>query len=302
MFLIPQSRLIDFFESLPVISDGKYWAIYVVVMEKAGSPTKMYIGSGTEADYRVSLRLKTYYLGSKILPRFAKSAFQQGYHRSHFGLLCWTSVHTPGLVPSVRARFLGLEALFTYLFFPAFARSTDIYFKDLLLWDRASVTWRPLCTHLPLSENILGDINMSQEELEIVAALRKTATAHRLKEWRAAKKAKDVAGYRAHDRKMENAWAEKNRGRVNKTAAKIRPNAIDSKRFFCEVCQAPLQSQHAFDAHLKTQAYADAEAGIKKLETSAGCHQDQGCSGRQQSRWQISLWTLQEKLQSPVRS
>jgi hypothetical protein len=93
-----------------------------------------------------------------------------------------------------------------------------------------------------LSEKIEGDIHMSEEEVVIVAALRKTVAAHCRKEWRAAKKRNDVEGFRAHGRKMRNAWAEKNRGRVNKTAAKVRANAIDSKRFFCGVCQASLQS------------------------------------------------------------
>jgi hypothetical protein len=265
----PDPPSIAFFKSLPFISGDRSWAIYAVVMEKDGCPTKIYIGSGTNSDYGVSARANCYYPGCPTLPHYVKLAFQQGYHIAHIGLLCWSHLPTPGLVPRVRARFLCVEALFTCLFHAAIPKSTDVYYDHLLLWERASVTCQPLCSHLPLSEKIMGDIEMSEEELEIVAALKKAAAARRIKEWRAAKRAKDVDAYQANDRKMKNAWTEKNRGRVNKTAAKVRGNAITSKRFHCKVCSADLQSQHALDLHLATQAHADREAGIEVLETSS---------------------------------
>jgi hypothetical protein len=265
----PTPPSIAFFKSLPFITAGKNWALYAVVMERHNSPTKIYLGSGTDADQGVSHRRKQYVPGHKQLPLHVDIAFKQGYHIAHYGLLCWLPIPTPGLIPRVRARILGVEALFTCLFFAAFAKPTDAYFDHLLLWDRSSAEWEPLCSHLPLSEKIVGDTQMSEEELEIVAALKKRAKAHRIKTWRANKKAKDVDGFRAHERKTKNAWSEKNRVSVNKTAAKVRANALESKRFHCEVCDRPYQSQDALDSHLQTQKHADRVAGIPVPERSS---------------------------------
>jgi hypothetical protein len=259
---------IAFFKSLPIYSGGKIWAVYVIVMEKPGCLPMIYIGSGSHAVHGVGIRLLQHKPGCSTAARFVLQAFKQGYHISHRGLLCWTPLPTPGLVPRVRARILAVEALFTCLFFAAFAATTDSYFKDLLLWERDTATWKPLCSHLPLAERIEGDIRMTAEELELVAALRKIKRAHYLKAHRAARKEKNPDLYRANERVVKNAWADKNRGRVNKTASKVREKNIASCRFECEVCDISLQSQDALNSHLKSQAHANTEAGIQKNELS----------------------------------
>lgn len=258
---------INFFKSLP-LPDDKIWAIYVIVMEKDGCTPRLYIGSGTDAQYGVHNRLAHYKHGCSMAPRFVQQAFKEKCDVAHKGLLCWTPLPTAGLAPRVRARFLAVEALFTCLFHACHKAIADAYYNHLLLWGRATATWTPMCSHLLLNEKIVGDIHLSAEELEIVAAIQKHRRAKYLSDHRAAKKARDPDAFRAHDRIMKNAWAERNRDRVNTTAAKVRHTAISSDRFRCDVCAISLQSGFALDSHLLTQAHADRMAGIQKSELS----------------------------------
>ena len=128
----PTPPPLAYFTTLPAPS-GKEWGVYAIIMEKEGSQSGLYIGSGTDSNDGVVVRLANYYPGSTALPRFVKQAFSEGYHVAHKGLLCWSDLPTPGLVPRVRARFLALEALFTVLFNAAFAAITDSYYSHLAL-------------------------------------------------------------------------------------------------------------------------------------------------------------------------
>jgi hypothetical protein len=262
-----QPPSIDFFKSLPKPT-GKMWAVYGNTFEKAGHKPQLYIGSGTEADYGVSARLSQYKPDDAQLPLLVREAFNRGYHLAHSGLICWTPLPSAGLVPRVRARFLALEAIFTCLFHAAREATTDVNYKHLLLWEQHTVEWEPLCTHLPLREEIFGNLDLSSEELEIIAAIRTEHKARRIKQWREAKRSKDVDAYRLHDRVIKNAWAAKNGDKVNKTAGKVRTKAKTKQRFHCDVCEMSLQSQVALDNHLATQSHANQVARFEKPEMS----------------------------------
>jgi hypothetical protein len=55
---------------------------------------------------------------------------------------------------------------------------------------------------------------------------------------------------------------------VKRVAAKVRKNALNSSRFSCEVCDIPLQSQHALNKHLASTVHSDKVAGIQRSELS----------------------------------
>lgn len=256
---------IEFFKSLPEI-DGKMWAIYCVTLEKPGYKSKLYIGSGTEAEYGVILRFRTYKPDNHLLPILVRKAFHLGFQMTHFGLLCWTPLPSPGLVPRVRARFLSLEAIFTCLFLALRKAKSDVYYDAVLLWERDTVEREPLCTHLPLNEKIIGNLDLSTEELEIIDALRRAKKQKRSRDWRVTERERDIDAFREQDRIKKNDWASKNRDKVNKTAAKVRSKALEQQRFHCDDCDIPLQSRHALDAHEATQSHADRVNGIEKPE------------------------------------
>ncbi|KAJ4344321.1 atp2, beta subunit of the F1 sector of mitochondrial F1F0 ATP synthase [Ascochyta clinopodiicola] len=264
----PRTPSIAFFKSLPPATDDDSWAVYAVVMEKADCSPELYIGSGTNTDGGVSHRLPNYEPGCSVAPLLVRRAFDRGYHVAHRGLVCSTPQPNAGLVPRVRARFLALEALFTCLFHACRPAITDSYLTHMHLWERDSVEWLPLCTHLSLKEGITGDTRLTPEEVEIVSAVRRQNRIQYIKDHRAARRARDIDAYRANERLTKNAWSERNRDKVNKTAAKVRQNALDLRRFDCEDCNLPLQSQHALDAHLLSQAHADKLAGVERAELS----------------------------------
>ena len=150
----------------------KIWAIYAISMVKRGHRGRLYFGSGTNAEHGVTARATDYRPDGTNLPRFVAQAFRDGFVISHIGLLCWTPLPTPGLVPRARGLFLALEAAFDVIFHAKIKAITDSYFGHLVLWSADSVDWDPLCSHLPLTEAIRGGLEMTPEELETVAAIR----------------------------------------------------------------------------------------------------------------------------------
>jgi hypothetical protein len=259
---------LDVFRSLPQDTDGLYWAIYAIVMEKHGCRPCLYIGSGTNADHGARMRVRSYNADASKLPRFVKLRFTEGFHIGHIGLLCWTPCPSPGLVPRVRARFLALETAFTVLFHAAFEAITDAFLRALISWPRQAVEWNPLCSHLPIREAIRGNTDASPEELEIIAALRSARlaeiTLERSRRFRAKKTKEDPEGFLKKCSKSKLAWSHKNRDRVNSTASKGRASRIMQNLYHCNDCDISLQSAHSLEMHLLSQRHRDRFAGIAK--------------------------------------
>lgn len=264
---------IAFFKSLPSPS-SQTWGIYALLFEKAGCQPLLYIGSGTSSLNGVASRLHYYKPGASNLPRFVKQAFEDNYHISHRGVLCWSPTPTIGLVPRVRARFLALEAMFTIMFHACIAAITDMYLRHLYIWRRDTVEWKPLCSHLSLKEAIRGGFTLSKEELEAVAAIR-AARATELgninsRKHRAKRRAADPEAYILKVRIDKRKWSENNQDKVNKTAAKSQNKSRELRRFYCDTCEIALQSDSALKKHILTSSHADRLAGVMKSAPSNG--------------------------------
>lgn len=74
----------------------------------------------------------------------------------------------------------------------------NFYHEHMRLRDK--VEWEPLRSNLCLQEKIIGNLNLSSEELEVIAALRAAHRAKHCKEWRQAKRDENIHACRAHDR------------------------------------------------------------------------------------------------------
>ena len=68
----------SFFKALPTQSE-KRWGIYLLTLEKPGSRSKVYIGSGTGARWGVSARLRNYD-NKTTLPTYVAKAFENGFN------------------------------------------------------------------------------------------------------------------------------------------------------------------------------------------------------------------------------
>ncbi|KAL8636686.1 MAG: hypothetical protein Q9226_009224, partial [Calogaya cf. arnoldii] len=258
----------DFFTTLSRPAEGLMWGVYALLMFKPNHAFKLYIGSGTNAEGGVLVRLPNYFASSSQLPRFVKKAFADGYEAQHIGLLFWTPLPSSGLVPKVRGRILAMEALMTFIFHAGISNITDSYISDFLLWPREAVDWEPLCSHSPLKEAIRGGLELSEQELELAAQIRKARSKERSIEnnqrLRSRKREADEELYKQNVTKAKLAWGVKNPSKVLKIAEKVRVKAKESRSFFCADCDMPLASAKALDKHLKSTAHRNQVAGIKK--------------------------------------
>ena len=151
------------------------WAVYLLVLERTGSQPLIYIGSGTEARNGVSTRLSCYDTDT-LVPRPVSRAFKQGYTISNKGLLCWTSIPTASMVPTLRVLLVALETLFTFHIWAVYC-TTDFGFEmtQPCPWDRDTLEYTGLCSHNPFMELPAGDHGLSSEELESQAERKKLA-------------------------------------------------------------------------------------------------------------------------------
>jgi hypothetical protein len=158
-----------FFKSLPT-DYKKVWRIYLLILEKQDSRTKIYISSGTSTTSDVSAHLSQYDK-KQNLPVNVKIALDEGYTIVHKGLLCSAPIPSAGEVPIARLLFVPLEAVITFVFWAAKSKTADMFgFADMCPWDRDTLEYDGLCSHNPLSESPLGDFTLSAEQLETMAA------------------------------------------------------------------------------------------------------------------------------------
>jgi hypothetical protein len=105
---------IAFFKSLPTLT-SPCWAVYLLVLEKLDCRPRIYIGSGTNTESGVKARF-TNYDNTRFLPEYVEKSLEESYEIVHKGLLVWTPIPRPGLVPLSRLLFHALKATFAYIF------------------------------------------------------------------------------------------------------------------------------------------------------------------------------------------
>ncbi|KAM0689753.1 hypothetical protein Q7P36_010624 [Cladosporium allicinum] len=179
----------------------KQWAIYVLVFEKAGCPPQIYVGSSTNSQYRVRRRFQGYNSGSGPWSRFTSKAIDDGYTMSSTGLLCWIDLPLPTQIHRQRARLLTLEAVPAINLVAVRPTGFDKFFIDeFYLWPRDAMPWLPLCSHIPLDEGVARNIELTDEELNDVAARRLELGRQRIKRHRKRKRDEDEEAFLQKDR------------------------------------------------------------------------------------------------------
>lgn len=259
---------LDFFRQLPKPTQSrqsKQWAVYAGILEHPQLPPHLYIGSGTNAEGGVQTRQYTYESGTGCISEFVRALLKQGY-TLNFGMLCWTPLPSADLVPRTRARFLSLESVFTIIFCACIKMiMDDLFIPGFFLWSRESVTWKPACTHLSLSESVRADLKLTKEELLAAQECRRKRNVEKTQRYRKRRREEDEEGYLKENLDQHNAWSARNRDRVNEIAASVRTRAKEAQRFRCEVCDHNATSQTHLDDHLRSAAHAEAERNGRKI-------------------------------------
>ncbi|KAF7934116.1 uncharacterized protein EAE97_008476 [Botrytis byssoidea] len=262
----PSPPSLSFFKSLPIVR-GPFWAVYVVLMEKAGSAPKLYVGSGTSVAGGYKSRCETYLSGKTArMPIGVRRALKHGYAIAKFGCLCWCSVPPSSLVPRTRLRIIALEGIFTCLFFASRHYAMDWNWIGFMPWARSELLWVSLGTHLPFSEMVRGEMELSSEELDALEERRIARRNLRQLSWYY-KQVETVPGYHAHRANIKAKWYEKNRLKGQAQLAASREKAKREKRYRCNPCDQNFPSPSGLARHRRGRLHLDKVNGVERIIT-----------------------------------
>ncbi|KAG5799933.1 hypothetical protein H9Q69_001027 [Fusarium xylarioides] len=267
----PSPPSVDFFSNLPPETDVA-WGIYAIVLVKEDEEFPLvYIGSGTNAVKGVTARL-AHYDREYLLPRFVDDALKKGFSIVHKGLLTWSPIPPPELVPRQRLLFLAIEAALTFWFWAMKSYEKDYHMGDYCPWPLESFTYHGLCSHSALLEGAVGRLDLTPEQLIAIAAelrekKREQSAYYRNAKYRLEALARDPVGLIERERKRNSDWYAKNREKVSaerkrrllhdpepiraaKNASKRKIKA--AKTHYCTVCGLSFQCPAKLSSHLDT--------------------------------------------------
>jgi hypothetical protein len=169
----PRPEDASYFKSLraPI---GDEWIVYGALMEKAGYPSRLQIGSATCKTYRNVTRMRSYRLNrlekGKHMPVHMAKAIDEGFVITHVGVLVSAPRPVPSEVPLTRLVFYGLEGTFAFLFWSMQAYKSDYSMAGVTLWGWQNLPWKGLSSHTAFADPICGEFDLTKEELEEHAA------------------------------------------------------------------------------------------------------------------------------------
>ena len=262
------------FKTLPT-GPTKSWAVYLLVLEKSNHGPRIYIGSGTSSREGVYARFN-HYDHEVVLPTYVEQALNEGYTIVHKGLLCWIPIPTASLRPQTRLLVLALEATFAYMFWAMKSRTRYYGMAHMCLWDRNALEYDGCCSHCSLNEGVLGDFQLSAEDLEAVAIEKEVK--------RLALKAENHTN--DHYKQMETNYDEyitastarvyksraNNPGRDALHAANRRQKAYAENTFHCERCNISFSSKRSLQDHEKTPKHIRKENELSNPFKCAPCN------------------------------
>lgn len=238
---------LSFFLGLP--SDNfKRWAVYVLVLKKKGEVSLIYIGSGTDGTSGVRARWRKYDRGDS-LPVYVKAALDQGYTIVHKGLLLWSPIPSATNVPRLRILFVAMEASFSFLFWAMYSKSKDYGMGACCPWDRASFSYRGLCSHNALLETVAGDFDLSPEQLEELAAVAKERKRAYSADFQKRQREEDPDRVREMSR-IRDARSRQNEPEKFQARQQCHSERTKgSKKYYCATCDRAFKNPSDLDRH-----------------------------------------------------
>lgn len=261
----PTPPSIEFFKSLPVKYLG-LWAVYGLVLEKPDCPPLVYTGEASDARFGVPARWKHYenpVSYRKQLPSKVKEAIDAGYKITHKGVFAWYSIPAAKNVPRFRVLNYSMEVMFSYLFWTMHHKVTDYLIIPCCPWPRHLRTYGGLCSHNAFTDSVKGRLDLSDDQLELLAAQNKEATMERRQQTIAAK-----IYYCEHCEQAVDSPSElerHNSSNKHKKRVAKREAGVEFK-FRCEPCGKSFQTEYDQECH---ETSARHEAVIEKLPASA---------------------------------
>jgi hypothetical protein len=225
---------------------GDFWAVYLHVLEKPGHRPRIYIGSATGKRYGWTGRYNQYTKAIHHLPYYYKRYINDGYVRTHTGLLCWAPNPTASKRIMLRVLFLLVEAALTIGLW-SIVSAKDYEMPHLCFWKVDSLVYGGLNSHFSIQEGVQdGDSDLTAEEID--------AFEEALKE--AAREAARLRTRLANEKRGVEA--------TNAYNAQTRTKHIAEKRHHCRTCNKFFGQKVHLAEHNLTKAHLDKVAGITK--------------------------------------
>lgn len=263
----PDPPTIAYYKTLPQDAPYKCWAIYLLVLEKKGCRTLIYMGSGTEATRGVASRFYRYDNGTS-LPVHVEEALDDGYTIVHKGLICWVPIPDVGVRHAVVALFLALEATFSIILWAMKSRTKDYGMPHLCPWSLDDMEYDGLCSHSSLAECIRGGrreqrtATLTPEEIAAEEA-EEAAEQERRKAQQAAqasaayfrRKEEDFPTWQARPHGYHATYVAKHPEAKAASTKKSQIKALDTKQFHCSECDMSFRNSTALNIHKATEKH-----------------------------------------------
>jgi hypothetical protein len=228
---------ISYFKQLECKSK-QVWAVYVLVLEKAGCKPKIYIGIGTEKRSGVATRLSQYRRRENV-SKFVQLALDAGWCITHTGLLCWAPLPAAADRCRLRALFLVLETVFSLLFWAMVSKTKDYGLPQLCPWPRDTLEYDGCYGHISLYEGLYYmDELLTAEEINELEA----------------------------ERKLRNSRRDaivRGKERLRSSAFRTRQKALATRKWACDLCKVAFGAQNQLKHHLTLKKHLDKVAGAQ---------------------------------------
>ena len=244
---------VSFFKSLPGSYDS-HWGVYVVVLEKYGSRSRIYVGSAT-GEYGLRSRFKCYDK-KQVLPKKVEDSLNEGFKIVHRGILCSTPRPTAALRPTFRMLILALESTFTFLFWAISSKTRFKIGQSVCPWDVSTFEYDGTCTHSALVEKSFGDHDLTSDQLEAQAAAAAKYGREWHQDWYKRKKAVDPVAWNVKSLKNRKTYRKRKPGKVQETKKKQDTKVKAEKRHYCGICDVACPTPWALKRHLNSATHA----------------------------------------------
>ena len=265
---------VSFFEGLPMESYERR-AIYLLVLEKHRSRSKIYIGSGTQAT-KGGLQTSNQYDRNDNFSVNIGKALKDRYSIANTGHLCWFSMPSAAEILVLRVFFVALEAMVTFVFWTLRFKTKYGYgMTDIRPWARQTLPYNGLCTHNPLKELPAGDHDLSAEEFE-AQALEMVQQQCELKRKSYERTKRDnPAKFKARQIKNRRTYLDKHPDARMKAEKPSISEAVKEQRHYCVVCKHAFTKKEKLTKYLTGPKHAAKAALLEKpLATSRTDYHD----------------------------
>lgn len=244
----PTPPSVEWLEALPDDLPIHHWGVYVLVLRKSGHVPLVYVGSGTAFYQGVRARVKAHVNGNVNTTDSIRQATQDGYKIVHYALLAYCPTPAPANLPKLRTVVMVMEAAFTAVFWALYRHDRTYGLAHQCPWPRDLFEWSGLCSHSPLLEGVYdGGLDFTAEQLEeMVVAI----------------KQKDRKYQERYQKELRANPTEKFRARVKRNNEKQKAGtqarqqaAIESKQYYCAVCDVACRDNASLVLHNKTKRH-----------------------------------------------